>query len=223
MRCGVEPTAPRLVPCYDLKLSGRHSNRSQPTLRGVVRPKFCRPCGHRLWMLHAFPPIVGLLLSALTTIGVPWFVVIVGSIIIGGYGHVALLQKMFPAVQFVSADEIAFRGSATAFRLLCSPFTAKGTEPTPDWYLDPVEASQYRFWNGKQWTEHTAERGTNSVASPFAAAVDQLAAQPGGDLRRPRSRLKTAVTVVCWIGLSVLLRWKFGTPHFTGTFWRGHR
>ena len=30
--------------------------------------------------------------------------------------------------------------------------------PTPDWYTDPDDSSQYRYWDGTAWTDHRAPR-----------------------------------------------------------------
>ena len=30
--------------------------------------------------------------------------------------------------------------------------------PPPDWYTDPEDAAQYRYWDGSQWTDHRAPR-----------------------------------------------------------------
>ena len=35
--------------------------------------------------------------------------------------------------------------------------TDQGTPP-PNWYTDPADESQYRFWDGSVWTEHRAPR-----------------------------------------------------------------
>ena len=51
--------------------------------------------------------------------------------------------------------------------------------PPADWYTDPDDESQYRYWDGSAWTEHRAPRHTDPAEDPDAA--------PGG-LRGP-SRL----------------------------------
>ncbi|MXW88833.1 MAG: DUF2510 domain-containing protein, partial [Acidimicrobiaceae bacterium] len=30
--------------------------------------------------------------------------------------------------------------------------------PPADWYTDPEDESQYRYWDGSSWTEHRAPR-----------------------------------------------------------------
>ena len=35
--------------------------------------------------------------------------------------------------------------------------------PVPGWYDDPLHASQYRYWDGKQWSDHVAPK---TVAPP---------------------------------------------------------
>jgi len=38
--------------------------------------------------------------------------------------------------------------------------------PPADWYSDPEDPDQYRYWDGSQWTEHRAPRHSGaSVAS----------------------------------------------------------
>ena len=34
------------------------------------------------------------------------------------------------------------------------------------WYPDPVDASQYRYWDGQQWTEHRAPAPTEQSPQP---------------------------------------------------------
>ena len=52
-------------------------------------------------------------------------------------------------------------------------------QPPADWYTDPDDESQYRYWDGSAWTEHRAPRHTDPAEDPDTA--------PGG-LRGP-SRL----------------------------------
>ena len=51
--------------------------------------------------------------------------------------------------------------------------------PPADWYTDPEDESQYRYWDGSAWTEHRAPRHTDPAEDPGA--------DPGG-MRGP-SRL----------------------------------
>ena len=51
--------------------------------------------------------------------------------------------------------------------------------PPADWYTDPEDESQYRYWDGSSWTEHRAPRHADGAEQPDDA--------PGG-LRGP-SRL----------------------------------
>ena len=44
--------------------------------------------------------------------------------------------------------------------------------PPADWYTDPEDESQYRYWDGSAWTEHRAPRHTDPAEDP--------AADPGG-------------------------------------------
>ena len=41
--------------------------------------------------------------------------------------------------------------------------------PLADWYTDPEDESQYRYWDGSAWTEHRAPRHTDSAEDPGAA------------------------------------------------------
>ena len=52
-------------------------------------------------------------------------------------------------------------------------------QPPADWYTDPDNESQYRYWDGSAWTEHRAPRHTDPAEDPDTA--------PGG-MRGP-SRL----------------------------------
>ena len=36
--------------------------------------------------------------------------------------------------------------------------------PPPGWHVDPQDPSQWRYWDGQQWTEHRAPR--DAAASP---------------------------------------------------------
>lgn len=38
----------------------------------------------------------------------------------------------------------------------------------PDWYPDPVKRHQYRYWDGRIWTDHVADNGVVSLESPLA-------------------------------------------------------
>ena len=37
--------------------------------------------------------------------------------------------------------------------------------PGPGWHKDPNDASQWRYWDGQQWTEHYAPRPPGSDTS----------------------------------------------------------
>ena len=49
--------------------------------------------------------------------------------------------------------------------------------PPADWYTDPEDESQYRYWDGSAWTEHRAPRHTDPAEDPGG--------DPGG-MRGPR-------------------------------------
>jgi hypothetical protein len=40
------------------------------------------------------------------------------------------------------------------------------SNPPAAWYPDPVDASQYRYWDGQQWTEHRAPATTEQLQQP---------------------------------------------------------
>lgn len=55
--------------------------------------------------------------------------------------------------------------------------------PAPDWYPDPSNRHQHRYWDGTSWTEHVADDGVQSVdppggPAPAQAATAQAAASP---------------------------------------------
>ena len=52
--------------------------------------------------------------------------------------------------------------------------------PPADWYTDPDDESQYRYWDGSAWTEHRAPRHTGPAVDPTVGPD----AAPGG-LRGP--------------------------------------
>ena len=43
-------------------------------------------------------------------------------------------------------------------------------QPPADWYTDPEDESQYRYWDGSSWTEHRAPRHTDPADEPDTAA-----------------------------------------------------
>lgn len=44
------------------------------------------------------------------------------------------------------------------------------SNPPAAWYPDPVDAAQYRFWDGQQWTEHRAPAKTGPSQQPWPMA-----------------------------------------------------
>ena len=42
--------------------------------------------------------------------------------------------------------------------------------PPADWYIDPEDSSQHRYWNGVAWTEHRSPRSGAPAAGPTATA-----------------------------------------------------
>ena len=51
--------------------------------------------------------------------------------------------------------------------------------PPADWYTDPEDESQYRYWDGSSWTEHRAPRHTEPSGEPGA---DENAMRGPGEL-----------------------------------------
>jgi hypothetical protein len=58
------------------------------------------------------------------------------------------------------------------------------TQTPAGWYVDPQDATQFRYWDGTQWTEHRSPRGPTTT--------DQLN-QTAGDLADGLSRGFTAM------------------------------
>src|SRR4051812_46250107 len=46
------------------------------------------------------------------------------------------------------------------------------TQTPAGWYLDPQDATQFRYWDGAQWTEHRSPRGPTSTDQLGQAAND---------------------------------------------------
>ena len=44
-----------------------------------------------------------------------------------------------------------------------SPAVTDQAAPPPNWYTDPADESQYRYWDGSAWTEHRAPRHVEEV------------------------------------------------------------
>lgn len=47
-------------------------------------------------------------------------------------------------------------------------------QPRADWYDDPNDTSQYRYWDGSRWTEHTAPK----AGAPGRTTPDPLLTSP---------------------------------------------
>jgi hypothetical protein len=46
--------------------------------------------------------------------------------------------------------------------------TSAAATPPADWYADPSGRFELRYWNGREWTEHVARGGRQSVDPPRA-------------------------------------------------------
>jgi hypothetical protein len=46
------------------------------------------------------------------------------------------------------------------------------TQTPAGWYVDPQDATQFRYWDGAQWTEHRSPRGPTSTDQLGQAAND---------------------------------------------------
>ena len=47
--------------------------------------------------------------------------------------------------------------------------------PTPDWYTDPEDDRQYRYWDGERWTEHHAPRHIDNKPRPTGKLISDSA------------------------------------------------
>ena len=55
------------------------------------------------------------------------------------------------------------------------------TSPEANWYLDPQDPKQLRYWDGQQWTDHRAPLPPPEPQQ-HAERVDPLSAVAGGAL-----------------------------------------
>jgi len=60
-----------------------------------------------------------------------------------------------------------------------------GIEPhreaaAPDWHPDPAGRHQYRYWDGKSWTDHVSDNGQQAV-DPLGAALGQSGTKESDD------------------------------------------
>jgi hypothetical protein len=77
------------------------------------------------------------------------------------------------------------------------------TQTPAGWYVDPQDATQFRYWDGTQWTEHRSPRGPTTT--------DQIN-QAAGDLADGLSRGFTAVGT--WVNQNTGVSQQSGTPTF---------
>ncbi len=75
--------------------------------------------------------------------------------------------------------------------------------PAAGWFVDPQDATQFRYWDGSAWTEHRSPRGP--------ATTDQLN-QAAGDLADGLSRGFTAMGT--WVNQNTALAPQAGVPTF---------
>ena len=75
--------------------------------------------------------------------------------------------------------------------------------PAAGWFVDPQDASQFRYWDGTAWTEHRSPRGPT--------ATDQLS-QAGTDLADGLARGFTAMGQ--WANQNTALGQRPGVPTF---------
>jgi hypothetical protein len=75
--------------------------------------------------------------------------------------------------------------------------------PAAGWFVDPQDATQFRYWDGSAWTEHRSPRGSTTT--------DQLT-QAAGDLADGLSRGFTAVGT--WVNQNTALAPQPGVPTF---------
>lgn len=77
------------------------------------------------------------------------------------------------------------------------------TQTPAGWYVDPQDATQFRYWDGAQWTEHRSPRGPTTT--------DQLN-RTADDVAEGISRGVTAMGN--WINQSASAAQQGGTPTF---------
>ncbi len=64
--------------------------------------------------------------------------------------------------------------------MLRSPYSRDvSDQPRADWYTDPEDSSQYRYWDGSAWTEHRAPRHTEPQPGPH---TPESGLRPAGQL-----------------------------------------
>ncbi|MXW61321.1 MAG: DUF2510 domain-containing protein [Acidimicrobiaceae bacterium] len=68
--------------------------------------------------------------------------------------------------------------------------------PPPNWYTDPDDESQYRYWDGSVWTDHRAPRLAEEAGSRLRPAGDVLR---GSFSLMRRQRSGSAVAIVAWV------------------------
>jgi len=75
--------------------------------------------------------------------------------------------------------------------------------PAAGWFVDPQDATQFRYWDGSAWTEHRSPRGP--------ATTDELN-RVAGDLAEGLSRGFSAVGA--WVNQNTTLAGQAGVPTF---------
>ena len=83
------------------------------------------------------------------------------------------------------------------------------TSPGPDWYRDPGNAAQLRWWNGNEWTGHT-RADEPPVAAPvvppeetFPLRRRERADQPAKPTKPARATPARSSNPFAWIGLAI--------------------
>jgi hypothetical protein len=82
-----------------------------------------------------------------------------------------------------------------------------GPGGTPaDWYDDPHDPSQLRYWDGRQWTEHRSPKAGQAAVPPAvgAAPVGQVGVQPVAVQKQKNNGMAVASLV---LGIVSLLLW----------------
>ena len=108
------------------------------------------------------------------------------------------------------------------------PSSPPAPTPRPDWYPDPRNPALLRYWDGRQWTSHTAPR----PAVPGGAQWSTYAPRAGGSNRGERKRSGSIVpawavmTLVLVLGAAVVgafgIALLAGAPESTGTAGEAH-
>ena len=110
--------------------------------------------------------------------------------------------------------------------------------PPADWYPDPEDPDQYRYWDGTAWSEHRAPRyaedadaggpGAGGLSAGGPVPVQQAADHPvGSGLRSPGALISESFSLLkrCWILciLSLVASAASSVVFIVGFYWTADR